>query len=113
MTSNVTEDLSKFGYRKVEKASKLLNAYIEQGVPKYFYDNKVKVMFNSMSGCVFLSNSEYQTLMLDGDELKMWHFLPYEGEEGFADDLREMYEDDPDYFHREDIEYMKDYEIIN
>ena len=109
----VTADLSEFGYREIKQAQELLTAYVKQGSPSEFFDQGIRIMFNQHSGFVFLTNEEYQVLMMNGDELEMFYSLPYSGEEGFADELRELYEEDKEYFHEEDIEYMQQYEIID
>jgi hypothetical protein len=113
MKNITTIDLSEFGYREIEKAKNLLDAYLNQDIPNEFYENKIKIMFNKRSGFVFLTNSEYQVLMLNDGKLEMFYSLPYEGEEGFAEELKEQYLEDPEYFHEEDIKYMKDYNIID
>ena len=99
-----TEDLSKFGYRELNEAGKLLLA-IEKGLPDDFYDDEIKVGFNRNSGYVFLTNSDYQVAMID-DEGKLYSFYstPYEGREGSYEELLEEYDD----MHPEDQEYMND-----
>ena len=57
MNNVVTVDLSKFGHREIKIAIELLKAYIEQS-PEFFEDN-LQLCFNTHSGYVFLSDSEY------------------------------------------------------
>lgn len=38
-------------------------------------------------GYVFLTNSEYQVCMMNGDKLEEWHSCPECGAEGFAEDI--------------------------
>ncbi len=59
-------------------------------------------MFNQHSGNVFLTNSDYQVLMFNGSELDLFISTPYNGNEGFMDELIEEYED----MHQEDKEYL-------
>lgn len=85
--SYTTTNLAEFGYRELTKVRDLLTAMIDAGLPDDFYDYGVVPMFNKHSGCVFLTNSEYQTAMLNGEKLETWYFLSYHGNEGFAEDL--------------------------
>ena len=69
----------------------LLKAMKEQGLPSDFYDDEVHPMMNTYSGNVFLTNSDYQAAMLNGDKLESWYFLSFYGNEGFLDDLLDEY----------------------
>jgi uncharacterized protein YqgQ len=82
-----TTNLNNFGIRELELLEELIRAMREQGLPKNFYDDEVHPMFNLYSGNVFLTNSEYQVAMMDGETLKQFYFLSYHGNEGFADEL--------------------------
>ena len=82
-----TTNLSDFGYRELEMLEELLKAMREQGLPDDFYDEEVHPMMNQNSGNVFLTNSEYQVAMMNGDKLESWYFLSYHGNEGFLDEL--------------------------
>ena len=97
-----TTDLSKFGAREREMASELLNA-MSKGLPEDFYDVGVQIMMNKSSGNVFLTNSEYQVAMMNGDELESFYTTPYEGREGFFEELKEEYKD----MHPEDQEWFR------
>lgn len=81
-----TNNLAEFGNRELAIAGELLTAYAENR-PANFYEGGVKLEFNPGSGNVFLVNDDGQVLVLDGDELREWHFLSYAGNEGFADGL--------------------------
>jgi hypothetical protein len=107
-----TTDLSRFGYREKKMAAELLNAMCEQGLPEDFEDDEVTVMMNMNSGNVFLTNSEYQVAMMNGDALESWYYTPYSGHEGFAEDLKAEYESDGDSWNQEDIDYLVDLGII-
>ena len=89
--SATTTDLSDFGYRELAMLEELLKAMREQGLPDDFYDDEVVPMFNRNSGNVFLTNSDYQVAMLNGDNLESWYFLSYYGNEGFLDELLDEY----------------------
>ncbi|MDA0713025.1 MAG: hypothetical protein O2897_03450 [bacterium] len=104
MNDYYTEDLAKFGYREMGIAGDLLKA-IRKGLPSDFYDEGIKVGFNMHSGCVFLTNEEYQVAMVD-DKGKLYSFYssPYEGKEGSYEDLKEEFED----MHPEDQEWFND-----
>ena len=82
-----TTNLSDFGYRELDMLCELLEAMKEQGLPRDFYDEEVHPVMNQYSGNVFLTNSEYQVAMLNGDKLESWYFLSYHGNEGFLDEL--------------------------
>ena len=87
MNEITTTDLSKFGYRERVMAEELLKAWRENGLPEDFEDNEVIIMFNTHSGSVFLTNSDYQAAMMNGDNLEMWYNCPYCGHEGFKEDM--------------------------
>lgn len=93
MKEITTADLRKFGYREKAMAEKLLQAMIDQGLPEDFEDSEVNIMMNMNSGNVFLTNSEYQVAMLNGDTLESFYSTPYGGVEGFLEDLENEYED--------------------
>jgi len=81
-----TTNLSDFGSRERELLIELLTAWQKQGLPNDFYSEGVIPMFNRNSGYVFLTNSEYQTAMMNGDKLEIWHNCGNCGHEGFAED---------------------------
>ena len=70
-------------------ARELLNAWSSQGLPEDFYDDEVTIMMNKLSGCVFLTNSDYQVAMMNGDTLESFYTDFETGEEGFFDELSE------------------------
>lgn len=89
-----TTDLANFGYRELEMLEELLRAMREQGLPDDFDDCEVSPVMNQYSGNVFLSNSEFQVAMMNGDNLESFYTLSYSGEEGFADELYSRFESD-------------------
>lgn len=101
-----TTDFSQFGNREKAEAGELLTAYskgyLTQLAQDYFRDEEVTIMFNQHSGNVFLTNSDYQVLMFNDKELDLFIVTPYNGEEGFMDELIEQYED----MHNEDKEHL-------
>lgn len=70
-----TTNLSDFGYRELEMLEELLRAMREHGLPEDFYNNEVHPMMNQISGNVFLTNSEYQVAMMNGDKLESFYTL--------------------------------------
>lgn len=70
-------------------------------------------MMNQNSGNVFFTNSEYQVAMMNGDKLESFYSTPYEGREGFADELKEDYLSDYQSWNAEDVEYIHDLDIIS
>ena len=87
MNEITTTDLSKFGHRERDMSEELLKAWRKQGLPDNFYDEDVTIMFNTHSGCVFLTNSEFDAAMMNGDTLEMWYNCPICGHEGFLEDM--------------------------
>ena len=102
-----TTNLAEFGYREKKLAAELLTSMCENNLPDDFYEEEVTVMFNKYSGCVFLTNQEYQVCMLNNNKLESFYTTPYEGKEGFYDELVEMYKSG-ELNHAEDIDYLKD-----
>ena len=78
--SDNTRDLSKFGFREYDIASKLLHALANpsketQANPNEFYlSDGVVLEFNPSSGYVFLVDEDYNVAMLN-DEGKLENFL--------------------------------------
>jgi len=81
-----TTNLVDFGYRELKMLQQLLKAMEEQGLPDGFSREGVHAMFNRNSGWVFLTNEDYQTAMLNGDKLEVWHHCPDCGCGGFEQD---------------------------
>lgn len=86
MQNITTTHFSKFGYRERKLAEQLLKAWNEQGLPEDFYNEEVTIMY---SGSVFLTNSEFQVAMMNGDKLESFYTDFETGEEGFKDELSE------------------------
>ena len=106
-----TTDFAEFGWRERLMASDLLKASIEQGFPSDFEDDGVQIMMNKNSGNVFFTNNDYQVAMMNGDDLESFYNLPCSGIEGFADELKEEYEQG-NITEEEDIDYLKQLGII-
>lgn len=100
-----TENLADFGFREIKMLSSILNAWVENGLPDDFDTEGVRAAFNRNSGNVFLVNNEYQVAMMNSEDLESFYSTPYEGHEGFLDDLLET---DPSEYHHEDCEYICD-----
>ena len=102
-----TTNLSNFGYRELAMLEELLKAMREQGLPNNFSDDEVVPMMNQYSGNVFLTNSDYEVAMMNGDNLEMFYTLPYWGNEGFLEDLISQY-DNGCITEIDDLEYLAD-----
>jgi len=89
MQEITTTDFSRFGYRERRMAEELLKAWREQSLPEDFYGDEVRIMLNTHSGYVFLTNSEYQVAMMNDDQLDSFYTDPETGEEGFKEELSE------------------------
>jgi hypothetical protein len=102
-----TTNLADFGYRELSMAGTLLTAYAENpSVCPYFTNEGVQLMLNQNSGNVFLTDSDYNVLMMNGDKLEGFYSSPYEGKEGFYSDLVLIYAD----MHPEDKEWFEQLE---
>ena len=97
-----TTDLSQFGYRELGMAGELLTAYSNNNDFAFFSNEGVQLMMNTSSGNVFLTDSDYNVLMMNDDKLEEFFTSPYDGKEGFFDDLlpeyEEMNEEDKEWF---------------
>ena len=106
MDNPCTSDFALFGYREKHMFKEILEHWLDkEGLPQTFTEDQVQVMFNMNSGNVFLTNEDYETVMLnpDTDKLEMFYNSPYNGLEGFFDDLLEEYPT----MHEEDKEWFK------
>ncbi len=83
-----TTDLSDFGFHERQKLIKLLVAWHQQAFPREFYPDGVMPMLNKESRWVFLTNSEHEVAMLNGDKLEIWHYCGNCGHEGFNEDCQ-------------------------
>jgi hypothetical protein len=101
-TENLSDILA--NAREREEVRSILNAWENHGLPVDFYDDGVKIGFNLNSGYVFLVNSDYQCCMVNGDKLESFYSSPYQGIEGFFDELVEEYAT----MHHEDQEWLRD-----
>lgn len=101
-----TTNLSDFGYRELGILKDLISAMLEQGLPDNFSDSDVVPMMNTYSGNVFLTNSEYEVAMLNGEDLEVFYTLSYYGTEGFASDLYDEFKDGN--IEQEDLEQLAD-----
>ena len=103
MNSDVyTEDLAEFGYREQNMVMDLFIAWRANGLPDDFENEGVRIGFNKNSGYVFLTNSDYQCCMNVEGKLESYYYTPYEGHEGYYDELMVDY----DNMHPEDQEFM-------
>ena len=99
-----TTDLTDFGYRERKMAQELLEAWNNGDLPEDFYDDKVEIMMNKNSGNVFLTNSDYQVAMINDGKLESFYNSPYNGLEGFFNELLDEYSD----MHEEDKEWFEE-----
>ena len=82
-----TTNLADFGYRELALAGQILTAYAGKDACPYFTGEGVQLMMNTSSGNVFLIDEDCNVLMMNGDNLEGFYSTPYEGHEGFLDDL--------------------------
>ena len=106
--SNVyTEDMAIIMQSSRERylALQILTAWDKHGLPDDFYEDNIRYAFNRNSGNVFLVNEEYQCAMMNGDKLESFYSSPYDGHEGFIDELLDSVDD---HWHEDDIEWLND-----
>ena len=101
-----TENLGDFRLMEFDEAIELLEA-AKKGWPSDFYTEGVRLAFNRNSGNVFFTNDDYQVCM-GSDELYSYYITPYDGYEGFLEELIDWYNENPDDWHEEDVEYLRD-----
>jgi len=87
MKEILTTNLTYFGYRERKTAERLLASWNQEGLPSNFHDDEVQIFMNRLSGYVFLSNSDYQVAMMNGDQLEIYYTDFETGEEGFKEEL--------------------------
>lgn len=58
-------ELDKFGFKERKKAKEILDLWVEDGLPKGFKDENVKIMFDTESKEVFLTNKKGQVVAID------------------------------------------------
>jgi hypothetical protein len=97
-----TTDLSKFGKIELTELAVLIKAMDQQGLPDDFNNDEVTPMFNTNSGNVFLTNSDFQVAMMNGDDLESFYSCPNCGHEGFKDEMDHNADD------KDCQEYLKD-----
>jgi len=73
MEDIITVDYSKFGFRELEIAGKLLSLYAEGGID--FLGDGLKVHFNANSGYVFLSDNDLNVGVLNEAETHIVQFF--------------------------------------
>lgn len=101
-TENLSDILSY--KREREEVRCILDAWGEHGLPADFDDKGVRIGFNRNSGNVFLVNDEYQCCMVVDGRLQSFYTSPYNGIEGFFEDLIEKYPG----MHADDQEWLRD-----
>ena len=75
------------------------------GFPEDFCRDGVAIEYNPNSRNIFFTNEDYQVCMMnDNGRLASWYYSPYEGIEGFADDILNQYHT----MHPEDQEWAVD-----
>lgn len=84
----VTQDLSRFGYRELDMAADLLKKFANGRAPDDFDAEGLTLNFNLNSGCVFLSNENYEVAMMNGDKLESFYTCGECGHEGFKEEMK-------------------------
>lgn len=92
MNDITTTDFAKFGPRERHMAIELLEASVKQGFPEEFIEEEITIMLNFNSGYVFFANIKCQVAMLNGDNLEIFYSCPGCGNEGFAEEMKECFD---------------------
>jgi len=87
----LTTDFSRFGYVELDQAGTLLKEYSNN--PHILDGDNIQIFFNLNSGCVFISDEDFNVAMMNGDKLELFYFCPYCGHEGFLEDMKHKPED--------------------
>ena len=99
-----TTNLAEFGWRELSEAGAILVAYADKkDICPYFSHCDIQLMLNKNSGNVFLTDDSGNVLMLNGDYLEGFYSSPYEGYEGFFDDLVDFWDTT---WHEEDNKWL-------
>jgi hypothetical protein len=91
--SITTTDLSDFDSLQLKQLELILAQWREHGLPKDFVSDEVIPMLNKNSGFLFLTNSEFQTAMLNRDNnnrLESHYHCVICGKEGFWDEFKDI-----------------------
>lgn len=80
-----TTNLADFGIREISLLIDLLVAWRDHGLPDDFNDEGVVPMLNKNSGHVFLTNDDYQVVMINNEKLESWYSCGNCGHEGFLE----------------------------
>lgn len=80
----VRTDLSSFGYGEKKRAAELLTAYAKN---PDILDDKVTVAFDKFSDCVFLTEEDFGTTLMNSDILEEFFSCPGCGVEGFQEEF--------------------------
>ena len=88
-----TNDLSKFGYRELALAGKLLSALKTGNDKTEYLTEGIKVEFNPNSGNVFLVDDDCNVAMMNGDKLEDFFSCPQCEHEGFKEEMEHNADD--------------------
>ena len=112
MTEHPTIKLEGFGHYQLLEVKDILTSICDDGYPNQFYEDGIEICLNPRSGYIYLQNSDYQCCMMNDGRLEMHYHTPYEGHEGFAEELKEMFECDGEDWNKDDVEFLKWNNII-
>lgn len=88
MEDIVTSDLSRFGFRELDMVADLLKEYAKHGMSDVLGDN-VTINMNTSSGNVFLSDEDYNVVLLnDEGKLEQFDTCSYCENEGFVSEIK-------------------------
>ena len=89
----VSSNFEDMGFKEITEVAEILNAYASGNTTRYynryFENNEIKPCFNLHSGYVFLTNSEYQSAMMNGKKLDVFESCHECGNEGFPHEFKD------------------------
>ena len=87
--ADYTTDLSRFGHRERLILQKMLEAWINHGLPEGFDYDGVLAEFDADNGFLFFVNSlEERISLTDSGKLEIWNQCRCCGHEGFLEDCQ-------------------------
>lgn len=107
MTNNYTVSFGGWGFREMDMAGEILRVYSENGDSGLVggeVDGEISLGFNTQSGCVYMSDENLNTWMMNNGKLELFVTLE-SGNEEFLTDLINM---DKNLIEEEDREQVNE-----
>ena len=106
-------EIGGFGIAEIREGADLLRMWTLDDMTgianMYFEDDDIQLGYNDQSGIVFLTNSQYQVLVRNGNELDLFITLPWSGIEGTLEDIMFDLKNNAEQFTYDDLEDLGQY----